>query len=104
MNDAKQRNGRTILLVSGIAYFLSLCPWLFFALALFIGPAQMTTLLALSWLATLAYPLVVAICLFLAWRAYRRNDFRPILKLALAPLAFIPLLFLLGMAALWQAA
>jgi hypothetical protein len=102
-----QDRSKYILIRAPIFYFLSLFPaagYAFFLLIAASGVVSDTEPCLIPWkltmLSLLAYPIVVIVCLLLAWYLYRRQKFQSAFIIALLPLIEISLSLVLGVISL----
>jgi len=102
MDTSSSQSNRYIIIAATVAYVLSLGVWLLWVGMLWLGPDRSVPLLMPAWIVTMLYPLVVSGSLVWGWVTYLRGKFN--LWVVLAPMLYLPLLCVVGFAAMWQVA
>ncbi len=102
-----QERSKYTLIRASLFYFFSLGPavcYAFFLLLAANGVVSDTEPCLIPWKLTmlllLAYPIVIVVCLLLAWYLYRRKKFQSAFIIALLPLVQISLSLILGVISL----
>ena len=102
-----QNRSKYALTIAPIFYFLSLVPaacYAFFLLLAADGVVSDTEPCLIPWkltmLSLLVYPIVIVVCLLLAWYLYRREKFQSAFIIALLPLIEFSLSLIMGVISL----